>query len=114
MRISDWSSDVCSSDLTAPRSCRSALGRDRHSAGKEVAPGCAPTAASAYFGGGGASTARSPLCSGGETTPAAYLASTRRARSEERRGGKEGVNTCRSRWSPNHLKKKQQIKKMIE
>src|SRR3546814_15394088 len=24
------------------------------------------------------------------------------ARSEERRVGKEGVSTCRSRWSPNH------------
>src|SRR3546814_17448349 len=26
-------------------------------------------------------------------------------RSEERRGGKEGVSTCRSRWSPYHEKK---------
>src|SRR3546814_12850085 len=27
-------------------------------------------------------------------------------RSEERRVGKEGVSTCRSRWSPEHKKKK--------
>src|SRR3546814_17779744 len=27
-------------------------------------------------------------------------------RSEERRGGKECVSTCRSRWSPYHYKKK--------
>src|SRR3546814_15587048 len=27
-------------------------------------------------------------------------------RSEERRVGKEGVSTCRSRWSPDHSKKK--------
>src|SRR3546814_20938381 len=27
-------------------------------------------------------------------------------RSEERRGGKEGVSTCRSRWSPYHSQKK--------
>src|SRR3546814_12047321 len=27
-------------------------------------------------------------------------------RSEERRVGKEGVSTCRSRWSPYHSKKK--------
>src|SRR3546814_17531388 len=27
-------------------------------------------------------------------------------RSEERRVGKESVSTCRSRWSPYHLKKK--------
>src|SRR3546814_13237233 len=29
-------------------------------------------------------------------------------RSEERRVGKECVSTCRSRWSPYHLKKKKQ------
>src|SRR3546814_18594147 len=31
-----------------------------------------------------------------------------RGRSEERRVGKEGVSTCRSRWSPKHKKKKKQ------
>src|SRR3546814_10682928 len=30
-------------------------------------------------------------------------------RSEERSEGKEGVSTCRSRWSPYHYKKKQKI-----
>src|SRR3546814_16232771 len=30
----------------------------------------------------------------------------RLSRSEERRVGKECVSTCRSRWSPNHYKKK--------
>src|SRR3546814_20133270 len=30
----------------------------------------------------------------------------RRFRSEERRVGNECVSTCRSRWSPSHLKKK--------
>src|SRR3546814_18594070 len=30
-------------------------------------------------------------------------------RSEERRVGKEGVSTCRSRWSPSHYKKKKTI-----
>src|SRR3546814_13353066 len=29
-------------------------------------------------------------------------------RSEERRVGKEGVSTCRSRWTPKHKKKKNQ------
>src|SRR3546814_20836366 len=33
------------------------------------------------------------------------------ARSEERRVGKECVSTCRSRWSPDHIKKKQRKKK---
>src|SRR3546814_18121762 len=31
------------------------------------------------------------------------------SRSEERRVGKECVSTCRSRWSPNHSKKKKTI-----
>src|SRR3546814_20781328 len=33
-------------------------------------------------------------------------------RSEERRVGKEGVSTCRSRWSPYTSKKKKNSKKM--
>src|SRR3546814_12724435 len=32
-------------------------------------------------------------------------------RSEERRGGKECVSTCRSRWSPYHKKKKKKTHK---
>src|SRR3546814_19419786 len=32
-------------------------------------------------------------------------------RSEERRVGKEGVRTCRSRWAPYHSKKKKSKKK---
>src|SRR3546814_14199106 len=32
----------------------------------------------------------------------AFVLSTRIARKEERRGGKECVSTCRSRWSPYH------------
>src|SRR3546814_15959477 len=32
-------------------------------------------------------------------------------RSEERRGGKECVSTCRSRWSPYHSKKKNENQK---
>src|SRR3546814_11667855 len=35
----------------------------------------------------------------------AYVPATLRARSEERRVGKECVSTCRSRWSPYHYKK---------
>src|SRR3546814_17027675 len=35
-------------------------------------------------------------------------AASRRQRSEERRVGKECVSTCRSRWSPDHEKKKTQ------
>src|SRR3546814_13456481 len=83
MRISDWSSDVCSSDLFASSSrisdcSRTSIDRARGS----------PPAAS--------------LPSYSFSSPAMPRPSTR---SEERRVGKECVSTCRSRWSPYHYKK---------
>src|SRR3546814_3667093 len=85
MRISDWSSDVCSSDLRAsPGRLTSYLaGLDR---GAAVPLMEAPARAKGRF---------------------AYRADMRefsftRRRSEERRVGKECVSTCRSRWSPYH------------
>src|SRR3546814_7047192 len=78
MRISDWSSDVCSSDLA--RSGR----------------GCRPTRTQCGF--------RRPPQQCGE--PASQGREAREGdgtkRSEERRVGKECVSTCRSRWSPYH------------
>src|SRR3546814_7540290 len=78
MRISDWSSDVCSSDLLLPllaplehlrrdsareqRGSQGALGRKR----------------------------------------CGLLRCQHEVRSEERRVGKECVSTCSSRWSPYH------------
>src|SRR3546814_15664207 len=44
-------------------------------------------------------------------TPGEYASRT--VRSEERRVGKECVSTCRSRWSPNHKKKKKKIHEQI-
>src|SRR3546814_20843755 len=88
MRISDWSSDVCSSDLhliavragdaDGARSARAA-----HEARILVII--------ASFIGVGAALTRAA-----ETD----------VRSEERRVGKECVSTCRSRWSPYHYKTK--------
>src|SRR3546814_2277792 len=77
MRISDWSSDVCSSDLT-PRAEVSQLPGDA-----EILPN-----ATAPETGLEQVTRRSPRAD-------LY-------RSEERRVGKECVSTCRSRWSPYH------------
>src|SRR3546814_15990425 len=76
MRISDWSSDVCSSDLLAPRpsGCR-----------HRPAPGAPPEQ------------------SGRPDHPHA-LPKDDQARSEERRVGKECFSSCRSRWLPEHLK----------
>src|SRR3546814_6481624 len=88
MRISDWSSDVCSSDLVAllqlgaegaghgdhhvERARRVAAPLRRHEVVIVEADRVAPDAALHLL------------------------------RSEERRVGKECVSTCRSRWSPYH------------
>src|SRR3546814_13445765 len=94
MRISDWSSDVCSSDL---RVIRTAQAR-----GKPVAV-CGEMASDAAF-------VPLLLALGLEELsmhPSTLLEVRRAIRSEERRVGKECVSTCRSRWSPYHQKKKQ-------
>src|SRR3546814_11682089 len=122
MRISDWGSDVCSSDLLvhllrgafqlalhllAPlggkrdaRRLLLCLGLRRHGhAPSAVLTGSwlrsTPQRRSALPGSG----ARN--CQGNRSKP---------SRSEERRVGKECVSTFRSRWSQDHSKKKQKNK----
>src|SRR3546814_18107489 len=108
MRISDWSSDVCSSDLAwtkrlhpgwaAQSGYRAALlARTGFFAPRTVFEGAhsffkafAPTATPDY----------SHLTEGlGRDW---YMPRVVFKRSEERRVGKECGRTCRSRWSPNH------------
>src|SRR3546814_13476947 len=89
MRISDWSSDVCSSDLAA-RSASSATTRK---------PGCAPR--SMHARNAGAPNEIRPTIGDANEVTFCYPA----YRSAERRVGKECVSTCRSRWSPHHYKK---------
>src|SRR3546814_11636951 len=84
MRISDWSSDVCSSDLQVFLDCTT------H--GIEQGPVMT----------GHAALGVGNLGLGGQIRP-----QPEHLRSEERRVGKECVSTCRSRWSPYHSKKKQ-------
>src|SRR3546814_17673914 len=97
MRISDWSSDVCSSDLhgddqvkiwrrsfdTPPPPLEPGsefdLSKDRRYAGIPI-----------------------PSTESLKDTIARVLPSWEDRRSEERRVGKEWVSTCRSRWSPDH------------
>src|SRR3546814_3336098 len=82
MRISDWSSDVCSSDLevVGDRGDRGPAGRSWGVA--EVgAPLVLPT---------------EEREEDGDDVVVGVV------RSEERRVGKECVSTCRSRWSPYH------------
>src|SRR3546814_1109743 len=90
MRISDWSSDVCSSDLGF---CDFLVGSKR-----EIRLGCSLSAISRF------SFSR-PYCFEETGTFARSLLNFSREdrnRSEERRVGKECVSTCRSRWSPYH------------
>src|SRR3546814_15526971 len=101
MRISDWSSDVCSSDLARSTLLGDRLGialmrgqRAAHldaAAGGDMLPGV-----TLIIDGRRAGAARARP--GG----AVILALERDARSEERRVGKECFRTWRSRWSPCH------------
>src|SRR3546814_14749416 len=106
MRISDWSSDVCSSDLIgAALPVLAALAA--------VITGTAIPALVAFV------VAMSPILLPAAAVAAAIVgivlavrhwdeisASAKRVyegvSSEERRVGKECVSTCRSRWSPEH------------
>src|SRR3546814_12165300 len=109
MRISDWSSDVCSSDLILVVDGNDLLeGQslavvpaqgDRRILGQRAALG----------GPQGIGVQQGRLGAGLGCPAEARHVGMRRAlrRSEERRVGKECVSTCRSRWSPYHSKKKQ-------
>src|SRR3546814_17915035 len=91
MRISDWSSDVCSSDLQIV--CGD-LADSGFSIGDMV---CALAQ-----GGGYAEYCTAPV---EQCLPIPKgLDAVEAARSDERRVGKECVSTCRSRWSPYHYK----------
>src|SRR3546814_16459912 len=107
MRISDWSSDVCSSDLAFARRFGAAalLELDRLR-GRAAEPALA-IAPPATF------KRRFELVSEIDHVeallfPLRRLAFELQARSEERRAGKECVSTCRSRWSP-YISKKTSI-----
>src|SRR3546814_10971485 len=102
MRISDWSSDVCSSDLEAQVDFGEA---DFYDASGEKRMYKYLCVSFPYSNAGYAQllaekprSASHTACRISSTGSAAY----RRDRSEERRVGKECVSTCRSRWSPYH------------
>src|SRR3546814_3046992 len=87
MRISDWSSDVCSSDLGKHQVPANVERPRRHGARRSTG-----------------------LRLAGDEADLAQLKPPQKVqhlhhllvRSEERRVGKECVSTCRSRWSPYH------------
>src|SRR3546814_20810030 len=119
MRISDWSSDVCSPDLHELAAFdlgarQTDLAQHRMSESHVLA---------GRRGGGDLRAGPNQLLVGLGQDKAGRrdllgLAFRRRQcrpglrlgqRSEERRVGKECVSTCRSRWSPYHYKKKKEV-----
>src|SRR3546814_20606058 len=97
MRISDWSSDVCSSDLrTVLEQVPSADSTDHESNGEVRRR----DSVHQTIGKTGIENDVPPARPGQELTIGPHLEADRSVRSEERRVGKESVSTCRSRWSP--------------
>src|SRR3546814_7839128 len=89
MRISDWSSDVCSSDLVGR--AIAPPGVEPRGRGMEIAAEIDPRIA-------GPERIQRIDFHGRVADDLEQLL----VRSEERRVGKECVSTCRSRWSPYH------------
>src|SRR3546814_981716 len=77
MRISDWSSGVCSSDLARSRRGDPPVLGEHRRGDRELQRRCS-------------------------REPSLRIPRGAGARSEARRVGKECVSTCRSRWSPYH------------
>src|SRR3546814_16603856 len=103
MRISDWSSDVCSSDLGAARQVAGVMPAVRRQSGRGQL-GTAPLLPFGQFLDGIDADAELDQVQGhhgsGKRRPETPWGNDFRARSEERRVGKEGVSTCRTRWAP--------------
>src|SRR3546814_14199447 len=123
MRISDWSSDVCSSDLTGLRSTEQPSSRSNNRRGIRIewpngddARASAPWVTRSALAWARLSSPGRYLCTLADVTtsacippaaqPVASVGTDGRAssetRSEERRVGEEGGSTCRYRWWPLH------------
>src|SRR3546814_10985505 len=100
MRISDWSSDVCSSDLFIG-SCTNARIEDLRAAAAVASKGRAVIPAMVSPG---SSLVKKQAEAEGldRIFREAGFKWRESGRSEERRVGKGCVSTCRSRWSPAH------------
>src|SRR3546814_20084528 len=129
MRISDWSSDVCSSDL--PEVVVVATGglpnteifpgAELAASSWDILTGDAPVGGTVLLYDDNAAhpglAAAETIAEAGATleivTPERFFAVDvgGRKRSDARRVGKEGVRTCRSRWSPDHKKTKHKIQR---
>src|SRR3546814_19700681 len=108
MRISDWSSDVCSSDLTIARGIEQRRNEGQDLAGQEAHPAklvskhlacaavdpCTPSGSCSRYG-----PARGEPTDNASEHVAGAASCKADARTEERRGGKGCVSTCRARCS---------------
>src|SRR3546814_18219818 len=100
MRISDWSSDVCSSDLQAVeengegQAKPAEVGYFSRQSGEaaKIRPAAAHWRRGHFHGNPWENVYACPIRARFSTFP----------RSEERRVGKECVSTCRYRWEPYH------------
>src|SRR3546814_11693883 len=101
MRISDWSSDVCSSDLSGMILWVAGWGAGRRRLEKSLVRDFSSRFRQAYDM---IEHRRVERAREGASVEQAVAPSD--GRSEERRVGKECVSPCRSRWLPYHLKKK--------
>src|SRR3546814_6364057 len=95
MRMSDWSSDVCSSDLRREGGGMMLLTPELHAA---LRANAAAHHDALQYG-----------LAEPDPFPVVRFFNPVGARSEERRVGKECVSTCRSRWSQYHLQKNKNI-----
>src|SRR3546814_15560500 len=108
MRISDWSSDVCSSDLDDKPPEQEKLPQAGHGEGAEHADpdetqsdqrnATHPEMIDEHR----RKRSDQPEQREAHREGGRDIGDAPAERSEERRVGKEGVSTCRSRWSPYH------------
>src|SRR3546814_20333441 len=125
MRISDWSSDVCSSDLHSLDLAKRARQRLATIANGFAILGATGFRCLEHLGShregrelhrGMLVDAVKPLVD--PVQALVHGAERERVigpfRSDERRVGQECVSTCRSRWSPYHLQKNNDYKKTID
>src|SRR3546814_14772704 len=104
MRISDWSSDVCSSDLSVLWTQMN----QSFNAWRVVACSSTSNVHSTF------TTHDHAVATATNLAPHCFEAASQSRyqhhrtppRSQERRVGKECISTCRPRWSPYHQKKK--------
>src|SRR3546814_6190592 len=97
MRISDWSSDVCSSDLSRPGGT---IASSSPLSSRRWAKRASRTRSSRTGGRSLRQLPVPPTKLSQDLPPARERGGS--LRSEERRVGEEGVSTCRSRWSQYH------------